>query len=362
MHEQLYIKSSRSTTVVEYHDPYSIEVDCEFLLSEYPLIVADSNIPFSERVHSALLDREVIWLKGGEDIKSLNGVVSLLKYIEERDLLAITKALVIGGGTVQDASSTAFALLRRGIRWDFIPSTVLAQCDSCIGSKTSINSTSAKNTFGLFWPPNLVYIDESLVYTQGRMDLLSGFGDALHYLFTDIAGLAEEILSLLEKIDNVQLLNISEFGFTELTRKCHLIKKTFVEVDEFDKGIRRNLNLGHTFGHGIEVLSSLKIPHGVAVMHGILISYLVSRSLGYCKEHIVFSRLTKSMLRISRFNWRCIKALILDHLDDFIAVLLKDKKSIGSSITFVAFGKDYALVQKTVSAADMRVILNTIFS
>lgn len=362
MHESLLIRSSRSTTIVEYRSPYDFVESCEDFLGEYPLIIADRNIPFNQRLLSALSKKKVVWLNGGEDVKSLDGVVSLLNTIEKLDCLSITKALVIGGGTIQDVSSTAFCLLRRGIKWDFIPTTVLAQCDSCIGSKTSINSRSAKNTFGSYWPPSLVYIDESFIYSQDQVDVLSGFGDALHYLFTDTNGLEADIHNLLEKIDCIASLNNADLGITELAQRCHIVKKVYVEEDEFDVGLRKHLNLGHTFGHGIEVLSALRIPHGIAVMHGILIAYLISRSLNYCNQHAVFDRLENSLLKIESYDLIYVKSLILGSLDRFINLLLKDKKSSGSSISFIAFGEGHGLFQKSMPAVDMHDTLKKVLS
>ena len=172
---------------------------------------------------------------------------------------------VVGGGTVQDAASFAASVLHRGVRWVFIPTTLLAQGDSCIGSKSSINYRGYKNQLGTFFPPTAVVIDDAFLETLTSVEVRSGVGEMLHYavLGGDAVFRAYEV-TLANGWERLSTQDMSA-----LAMRAMAVKRDFIESDEFDTDLRKNLNFGHTFAHGLESASGGQIPHGIAVAYGI---------------------------------------------------------------------------------------------
>ena len=200
--------------------------------------------------------------------KQLASVVELLEYWSRRGLKKTDQVVVIGGATLQDLCGTALGLYHRGISWQYIPTTLLAQGDSCIGSKTSIDSYCSKNQYGLFYPPSRIILCPDFLTTLPTAELLSGLGDIMHYTLPYSIEL-ESLCTWLEGCGNISNEVTREF-FLELTSKSLAIKGELVEIDEFDRGPRAIFNYGHTFGHVLEKTADSYLPHGIAVLIGIL--------------------------------------------------------------------------------------------
>lgn len=177
----------------------------------------------------------------------------------------------IGGGVVQDITCFIAQILFRGIRWAFIPTTFLAQADSCIGSKSSINLSGSKNQIGGFYPPTEIIIDPSFLETLPDSDYLSGLGEISHYFLLDSTSSFNRFKGLLSN------LLIRSKPAVEEAISCSLaIKHQMIEIDEFDKGPRLVFNYGHSFGHAIEACTDHEVPHGIAVVFGMLIANSLS--------------------------------------------------------------------------------------
>lgn len=356
MSEKLLIKNSRFTTEVEYSEK-DVNETIDLALSDgVDLLVIDSNLPSNLQDYFLSTDsvKNIIKIPGGEDAKTLGSVTSLLEKVEDLGLLTLNRVLAVGGGTIQDLVGTACALLKRGVFWDFLPTTVLAQCDSCIGSKTSINGKSTKNSYGLFWAPRKIFIQEEFIASLPHKDIISGIGDALHYLFTDINEYRDVIDEYLDKLEryNTQGYRVLDIG--RLARICHGVKKAYIEADEFDQGIRKHLNLGHTFGHAIESLSNLTIPHGVAVMHGILIAQSYSSEKYGVDDDILFRRLSEYLDKSREFSRRKIASMIYSELGRYIDLLSKDKKSGPDTVGIIVFDNDFQLRKVSVGLDDIK--------
>lgn len=181
--------------------------------------------------------------------------------------------IVIGGGIVQDIGGFIASILNRGLDWTLIPTTLLAQCDSCIGSKTSMNIAKFKNQLGTFYPPKQVLITSEVLKTLTEQEINSGLCEAIKLAM--IVGDHE-----LEKMEK-QLSSTAEDKYLMIVQQALSLKKVFIEEDEFDKGRRNLLNFGHTFGHAFESASNYEIPHGIAIGWGIIAAHLLSIELGY---------------------------------------------------------------------------------
>jgi len=187
-----------------------------------------------------------------------------------------TNIVVIGGGITQDVSCFAASVLYRGVDWYFVPTTLLAQADSCIGSKSSINMIPYKNLIGTFYPPKKIIICTEFVSTLPDKEFKSGLGEIAKCAllsgkeaFAEFAGNVDDILA--GDREKLQLGIMRTLTY----------KKGLIEIDEFDEGIRNILNYGHTFGHAMESASEYRIPHGQAVSMGMLVANSVSAKRGY---------------------------------------------------------------------------------
>ena len=162
--------------------------------------------------------------------------------------------VVIGGGITQDLGAYTAKTFKRGIKWAYIPTTLLSQCDSCIGGKTALNFKQYKNQLALFSAPNRVIIDSNYIKTLNRDDMISGMGEIVKLFLTGGS----------YYVDNFESFSLQEKVFHSLA-----IKKSVIEKDEFENLERKSLNYGHSFGHAIEAVTKYQIPHGEAVLLGI---------------------------------------------------------------------------------------------
>ena len=251
---------------------------------------------------------EYIKIEASEQAKSFDRLPPVLDFILSKGFNKRNKIIAIGGGIIQDISSFISSILFRGVEWVFFPTTLLAQSDSCIGGKTSINYKKYKNQLGNFNPPSEIIVCQSFLSTLTDIDIKSGLGEMLHFFL--VSGKEDA---------NIYRKNYKN-NIPKLTKRCLKIKKWFIERDEFDVSERLLLNYGHTFGHAIENITDYKYPHGIAVSMGMDISNFISMKRGY----------------LSIEDYTELRELILDvsghmpeknNIDDFIAALVRDKKN-----------------------------------
>jgi 3-dehydroquinate synthase len=224
---------------------------------------------------SSLPAENIFALTATEEAKSFERLGPLFTWLLERGFRRDCALLVAGGGVTQDIACFVATVLLRGIRWHYIPTTLLAQCDSCIGSKSSINLGRFKNQIGTFYPPNSITLVTDVLKTLPPDEIRSGLGEAikLHLL----AG-PEEVAWLR---DALAAFGTPHFSLREILWSSLRIKQPFIEEDEFDRARRNLLNYGHTFGHAYESATRYAIPHGIAVTLGVLTATFVSARLGW---------------------------------------------------------------------------------
>ena len=215
-------------------------------------------------------DDSIIIIKAEEKNKSYKGLIPLITKLVEKGFRKNNKLIGIGGGITQDITAFISSIMYRGVNWIFFPTTLLSQGDSCIGSKTSINFDNYKNQIGGFYPPNKIFLDLNFLNSLSYEDQQSGLGEMSHYFV--IAG---EEAFLEYKMKYKDALKSKDI-MTELLLKSLMIKKKYIEIDEFDQQERQVFNYGHSFGHAIESLTNYKIPHGIAVSFGMDIANYIS--------------------------------------------------------------------------------------
>lgn len=220
-------------------------------------------------------DLELFPLTVKETNKTLPIVTGLLDKLQEKNFTKKEVFLSAGGGITQDVSSFARAVFKRGIQWTYIPTTLLAMGDSCIGAKACLNYDKVKNLLGLFSAPREVLIHSGFLKTLTKREILSGFGEIIKLSIVGGPASIEKFSEIKKQQNGSMLSNIEQ-----MIKLSLLIKKSVIEIDEFENSIRKALNYGHTVGHAIEPLSAYKIPHGIAISIGMMIENLIANEWG----------------------------------------------------------------------------------
>lgn len=227
----------------------------------------------------AVLPAERIHLiEATEGAKSFEALAPVIVWLLQSGFRRDCALLVVGGGVLQDLACFIASTLFRGVEWSLVPTTLLAQCDSCIGSKSSINIDAYKNQLGTFYPPHQVLLAFDALQSLPPDEIRSGLGEVIKLHL--IAG--EEAFARLR--ETLSGFPNAPAPLPELVWASLQIKKPFIEEDEFDRGRRNLLNYGHTFGHAYESATRYAIPHGIAVTLGVATATFFSSRLGWVSE------------------------------------------------------------------------------
>jgi 3-dehydroquinate synthase len=233
------------------------------------LVIADSF--FAEQI--AAHARRHILIEATEEAKSLENIPAIIDSCRALGLTRGGRILAVGGGVVQDICGFITTIYMRGIPWDFVPTTLLAMADSCIGGKSSINVSLVKNLVGTFHPPQSIVIVPALAETLSHQQIVAGLSEAAKATFARGPACFLRYLGLYD--DYVRRGLSALAPLISYSLDC---KKWFVEIDEFDQAERLLLNFGHSFGHAIESASDYRIEHGVAVGVGLLAAIEASKA------------------------------------------------------------------------------------
>jgi 3-dehydroquinate synthase len=271
--QSFVVKSAQGDYPVDFHSTFAPLAE---RLAQLPRAVAvidrivadlyaEQLEPIWDRLPTLLVDAH-------EDEKTLSGAAKVCRWLQEKNATKQTVLVAIGGGITQDICAFTAHVYYRGLRWVYVPTTLLGMSDSCIGAKCCINHNGYKNQLGAFHSPWQVHISSSFIDTLDDAAVASGYGEILKLMFTG----SEDHLARLERAVNAGGLRNGEL--LELIRASLEVKKAVIEVDEYEQDQRRLLNYGHTFGHALEALTDHEVPHGLAVAWGMdLINYLACR-------------------------------------------------------------------------------------
>lgn len=278
--------------------------------------IIDSNVVplLGEKFFLAIQNKEVVFVTANEKTKSYQGIEPIISNLIDKKLKRDSHLVAIGGGITQDITCFIATTFMRGISWTFVPTTLLAQADSCIGSKSSINFGDTKNILGSFNPPRRVIISEQFLSSLAEEDVKSGIGEIIKLYIVD---------GKLVDSDNIRQ-NLSEHLYATLQ-----IKKRFIEEDEFDQGPRNLLNYGHCLGHAIEAATNFGIPHGIAITMGMDIANKLAM-----KKNLITVDMYNQMHEILFTNYYSHKNITISQSKVFSA-LTKDKKNTGSKINII---------------------------
>jgi 3-dehydroquinate synthase len=287
-------------------------------------------------------DQRLLTVQATEEQKTYEQLSPIFQSLIERGCRRNTTLCVVGGGVVQDIGCFIASVLYRGLRWELIPTTLLAQCDSCIGSKSSLNVGAFKNQLGTFYPPHRVLLAFSVLRSLARDDVRSGLGEAIKLHL--IAG-SESFHRLTARLHNfpADLVELEPIITESL-----LIKKSYIEKDEFDQNIRNLLNYGHTFGHAYESATRYAIPHGIAVTLGVSTATYISERLGWVPEGY-FQRLDAFLNQYYSPYQRTLSSVDMMIIQE---ILSKDKKNTGSDLTCILTRGEGNMEKCTLSLVD----------
>ncbi|MEI6797942.1 MAG: 3-dehydroquinate synthase [Pseudomonadota bacterium] len=264
----------------------------------------------------------------------------LAEKIERRDMV-----IALGGGVVGDLVGFACAVLRRGVRFVQVPTTLLAQVDSSVGGKTGINSTHGKNLIGAFHQPSLVLADIGVLTTLPQRDLLAGYGEVVKYgLLGDAA-----FFDYLEAQGPALARYDAEVILKAVTRSVEM-KAGIVERDETEEGERALLNLGHTFCHALEKATgySDRLLHGEGVAIGCALAFELSQRLGLCAQEAP-SRVRAHLQAMGLKTDLSDIGGDLPGAEALLALMAQDKKVIDGKLRFIlARGIGQAFVAEDV--------------
>ncbi len=325
----LIVRSRLGDYPVKFHK--GLDFLAELSTLPNPVTIIDQRVfeLYADSFKPNIGDRPVYLLDALEERKTLAEASLIYQWVLDTFKAKRNINLVsIGGGITQDVTGFVASTLFRGVDWTFVPTTLLAQADSCIGGKTSLNFENRKNLLGTFYPPRVIHLAPVFTKTLSELDLNSGYGEVAKFLLMHHFESGE---ALATTVADVRRIVSCGDRLAPVIRTCLNVKRSFMESDEFDCGRRNLLNYGHCFGHALEAASDYYIPHGIAVNVGIIFANLAAAARGLLPRNTV-ETITREinlplLVQRQRADDYSEKAL-LDNLK-------KDKKRTGNALPLV---------------------------
>lgn len=323
MSERLVIQSHKGPYTVVFDD--TLLADPVRLLEAEPHFLIDANVArLYDADLRAILDRpNTIIIEATEENKSIEKTIPVFERLVLNRVRRGHTLFAIGGGIIQDITCFIASTLLRGLPWRFVPTTLLAQADSCIGSKSSINLGVTKNILGTFNPPQSVFICAGFLETLDEKGIRSGIGEIIKVHAIDGIDAFDRLAGDFDRLfDNRAVL-------LRYIRAALIIKQRFIEKDEFDRGIRLVFNYGHSFGHAIEAATHYAVPHGIAVTVGMDMANYIAAERGLLpKEH--YHRMHTILLK----NYKSYARTSIP-VDVMFSALMKDKKNTSTMLGLI---------------------------
>ena len=328
--------------------PYEVAFAPDFLddispiTSGSPHFIVDANIArlYSGQLASVLRRDTTILIDATEENKSIERAIPVIERLVKNRVRRDHVLIAVGGGIIQDITCFIASTLLRGLEWRFLPTTLLSQADSCIGSKSSINLGTTKNILGTFNPPKRIWICPAFLDTLEFKDIRSGIGEILKV--HAIAGKTE--FNQLKA--DFPLLTTDRRVLLRYIQASLLIKQRYIEIDEFDQGIRNIFNYGHSFGHAIESATHFEIPHGIAVTMGMAMANHIAAMRG-----LVPSEHRDRMHGVLKENYSGFAGVPFQ-LEDLLSALIKDKKNTTTELKLIFPVGEKAEIQRVSVSPD----------
>lgn len=313
-------------------------------------IVTDANVAplhlrmLQDALRAEGIASEALILPAGEATKNWDQLSACVEWLLESQVERRDVVVALGGGVIGDLVGFAAAILRRGVRFVQLPTTLLAQVDSSVGGKTGINSVRGKNLIGAFHQPSLVLADIDVLDTLSDRDFLAGYGEVAKYGLLGDA----DFFEWLE--ENAPSLRRDPELRQQAVAHSVRMKAGIVTRDETEQGERALLNLGHTFGHALEAATgySNRLLHGEGVAIGCALAFDLSARMGICAQEAP-SRVLAHLRQMGMPARLSEIAGDLPDDDELIRLMGQDKKVVDGRLRFVlAHGIGAAFVSDAV--------------
>jgi 3-dehydroquinate synthase len=332
--QSLLIHSKQDNYQVDFTNDLKDIID-RLLTIPKALLLIDRNVAnlYQSELHPLLSSIPILMLDATEEEKTLVGVQKILNFFQNCNCVKQSNVIAIGGGIIQDLTAFSCHLYYRGLKWIFVPTTLLSMTDSCIGAKSGINLNTFKNQLGAFHAPAQIFISPQFLNTLSDLDIQSGYGEILKLFLTGSLNLFKKLELNLDVNKGFTGINISQLIYESLK-----IKKQIIEIDEYETDLRRILNYGHTFGHSLETITQYKIPHGIAVAWGIDVVNYISVQLGLLEQE-TYTYIHKLIEKYFSFSYNGKFSV-----DEIIDGAKRDKKVSGDRLDLVTLKKIGKLV------------------
>lgn len=309
----------------------------EALARPFTVIITDENVAplhlgtLTTSLDKAGIDTRHSILPAGEKTKNFKQLEDVLEALLDHRVERRDTIIALGGGVIGDLTGFAAAILRRGIKFIQIPTTLLAQVDSSVGGKTGINTAHGKNLIGAFHQPRLVLADTGVLDSLPRRELHAGYAEVVKYGLIRDAGFYDWLQTNGGRV----LAGDTAARIQAITTSCQA-KADVVAADERESGERALLNLGHTFGHALEAETGYgeRLLHGEGVAIGMVLALDLSARMGLCGDNAPASLRAHFASLGMPASLADIPGPPLDpgHL---VAHMMQDKKVSDGKITFV---------------------------
>jgi 3-dehydroquinate synthase len=332
------------TGEVTYHLNSSFDKVKDLCVKEETIIITDANIA---RHHASLFEgfKAVITIQPGETNKSLNSITLLTSNMIAKQAHRKTTIIGVGGGMVTDLTGFFASIYMRGVKFGFVPTSLLGMVDAAVGGKNGINVGLQKNLLGTIQQPEFILYDYNFLQTLPAAEWSNGFAEVIKYacLFD------EQMFSSLSRYDLRHYRNDKD-ALAKLIDTCICYKNEIVLHDEQEEGQRKLLNFGHTAGHAFETIC--RIPHGSAVALGMIVSCIVS-------EYVVgLHSSVKNKLAALLLRYQL--PITIDFAPEKVIEVLKmDKKRNEDSIDFVMLNNIGKPIVKAIPFNVIHEALNT---
>lgn len=308
-----------------------------FLERSRVVVITDENVAklhlqtLQDGLTAENIEMSALTLPAGEGTKCWKYLSQTVEWLLEQKVERRDVVVALGGGVIGDLAGFAAAILRRGVRFVQIPTSLLAQVDSSVGGKTGINSVHGKNLIGAFHQPTLVLADIETLGTLKPRDFLSGYGEVAKYGMlgdSDFFGWLEE--------NGPALASGDRKARAYAVQRSVQMKADIIEHDETELGDRALLNLGHTFCHALEAATgySDRLLHGEGVAIGCALAFETSARLGLCSQEDP----SRVRVHLKAMNMKTDLADIEGELPDeqgLLDLMGQDKKVVDGQLRFI---------------------------
>ncbi len=283
------------------------------------------NLQIEEKILRGMKKTDTYILPNGEKEKSPLRVIDIISRMISVGVSKDWTVVAIGGGVTGDIGGYVASVYMRGIPLIHIPTTLLAIIDSSIGGKNGVNMPEAKNCIGTIYQPWFILSDLRFLETLPALEMNNGMGELLKYAYL----INEDFFEKVSRILSTAGTKIRSPLFKEIVFESVIFKSAVVSSDESERGLRKILNLGHTFAHALESASGYEVKHGEAVVFGLVCALELSRSLGFISTEL-FTILIQLPLKL-----QISREILSVSSKEMVRLMAYDKKNSDGKTKFI---------------------------